>query len=85
MTPLCPNGHSLREVSRRRVQETVEDVIYVTQLIKKFNREGSEAMESVKIPEFVERVVQLDTVEYVCDACNLTQVVREGEVESARS
>jgi uncharacterized UBP type Zn finger protein len=77
MTLQCPKGHPFREISRSRVRETVEDVIYVTQTIKKFNREGSENMETVRIPEFVERVVEVDIVVYACDECNETETVRE--------
>jgi uncharacterized UBP type Zn finger protein len=77
MTQHCPQGHPLREVARKRIRETVEDVVYVIQKIKKFNREGSENMETVKVPEFVEREFEMDVVEYVCDQCGTTQTVRE--------
>jgi len=73
----CPQGHPLHEAFRRQIQETVEDVVYVIQKIKKFNREGAENMETVKIPEFVERAVEVDLVEYVCDQCGWTLTVRE--------
>jgi uncharacterized UBP type Zn finger protein len=77
MAAFCPKGHPLREVSRDRVRETVEDVVYVIQKIKKFNREGAENMETVKIPEFVERAVDVDLVRYACDQCGSTETVRE--------
>lgn len=79
MTGTCDKGHPLREIARQRVRETVEEVVYVEQLIKKFNREGAENMEKVRIPEFVEREVEVDLVKCACDACGTEQVVRENE------
>lgn len=78
--PQCNAGHALREVSRVRRRETVEDVVYMMKKIKKFNREGSETIEEVRMPEFVERQVEVDVVEYACDACGTTQSARENEV-----
>ena len=75
----CRQGHELRETHRQRVRETVEDVVYVTRTIKKFNRQGAENMEAVRVPEFVEVEVEVDLVEYVCDKCNTSQTVRENE------
>jgi hypothetical protein len=82
MAAQCANGHPYREVSRSRVRETVEDVVYVTQTIKKFNREGAENMETVRIPEFVERDVEVYVVQYACDECCTTVVMREPVAES---
>jgi hypothetical protein len=76
MTERCPQGHLLREVSRVRVREVVEDVVYTMQTIKKFNREGAESMEDVRIPEFVEREVEIDEVRYACDRCGTSESVR---------
>jgi hypothetical protein len=67
----------VREVSRKRIRETVEEVVYVIQKIKKFNREGAENMETAKVPEFVEREVEVDLVHLVCDQCNWTGVSRQ--------
>ena len=78
MAPQCPQGHPLREVARERVREIVEDVVYRIQKIKKFNREGAENLETVKIPEFVEREVEVDLVQYACDQCGTTVTAREG-------
>jgi hypothetical protein len=75
----CPQGHPLRETSRRRVRELVEDVIYKIQRIKKFNREGSETMETVKIPEFVEHEVDVEIVDYACDECGTTHTIRTAQ------
>jgi hypothetical protein len=73
----CPAGHPLREVSRERILETTEEVVYKIQKIKKFNREGSENMETVRIPEFIERQVEVELIRYACDQCGSTDVVRE--------
>src|SRR5947209_6093214 len=75
----CPHGHPLHEVSRRCVRELVEDVVYKIQRIKKFNREGAETMETVKIPEFVEREVDVEIIDYVCDECGTTHTIRTAQ------
>jgi hypothetical protein len=85
MTVQCPKGHAAREVTRKRVRETIEEVVYKIQKIKKFNREGAENMETVKIPEFVERPTDVDVVEYVCDECGWADSVRETVAEHAQS
>ncbi len=85
MTPLCSQGHLLREVARQRECEVIEDVVYVEQTIKKFNREGAENLEIVKIPEFLEREVEFDLVEYICDICNTTQTLRQDLGDGSRS
>ena len=72
----CPQGHLLREVSRERVIEVVEDVVYTMQTIKKFNREGSECMEEVRMPEFVEREVEIELFHLRCDLCGTSETVR---------
>lgn len=81
--PHCQSSENVREVSRQQVRETIEDVVYVEQKIKKFNREGAENMEIVRIPEFEERDVTFDLVEYRCQSCGWTQAVRENEVSLA--
>ncbi len=78
--PHCQSDQNVHEISRRQVRETVEDVIYVEQKIKKFNREGSESMETVRIPEFQERDVSVDLVEYQCQTCGGSQAARENEI-----
>jgi hypothetical protein len=85
MAAQCPKGHPLREISRNRTRETIEEVVYKIQKIKKFNREGAENMETVKIPEFVDRVVEVDLVQYVCDQCGSTLTVREDPVAQISS
>lgn len=76
----CKDGHEMRVVSETRVRETVEDVVYVTKKIKRFNREGSENMQQSQVPEFVTREVDVDRIEYRCEQCFETQVVRKNEV-----
>ena len=71
------DGKRWREVSRDRVRETIEDVTYVEQTIKKFNREGSENMEKIRIPEFTTREIDVDLVTYVCDETNEVRTVHE--------
>jgi hypothetical protein len=83
MTRQCPNGHELRELSREQTREVVEDVVYKVQKIKKFNREGAENMETVKIPEFVEREVEVALVHYGCDQCHWTTTIRESAAAPA--
>lgn len=80
--PHCQSEESVEEVSRQQIQEMREDVVYVEQRIKKFNREGAENMEIIKIPEFEERLVSLDLVAYKCK-CGWSQTVRENEVSLA--
>jgi len=70
----------MREDSRQRIRETVEDVVYVVQTIKKFNREGAENLEQIRIPEFVPRDVEVDIVNLVCDTCGAVDSARENEV-----
>ena len=82
----CSNGHEAceaREVSRTRVRDTVEDVRYVKQMVKHFNREGSEFYKEMAMPEFVEREVEFDRVEYRCDQCGRTLIASENEVTLA--
>jgi hypothetical protein len=83
LCPKCDSSDQVSEVSRQQVRETIEDVIYVEQKIKKFNREGSENMETIRIPEFEEREVCVDLVEYQCAGCGWKQTVRENEVSLA--
>jgi len=80
----CPQGHPVRETSRNRIREVVEEVVYKIQKIKKFNREGAENMETVKIPEFVEHQVELDVVQYACAQCDWSETVREKVMEHAQ-
>ncbi len=86
MQPKCPLSRAdcpLRPVSRERHTEIVEDVIYVEQKIKKFDREGSERIELAKMPEFVEREVEFFRVTYRCDACGHCEPVRENPVANS--
>lgn len=78
--PHCQSDDRVSEVSRRRVRETIEDVVYVEQKIKKFNREGSENMETIRVPEFEERTVDVDLVEYRCESCGQNFATRENEL-----
>ena len=70
----------MREVSRKRVSEVIEEVIYVEQKIKKFDREGSETIELARMPEFVEREIEYHAVTFGCDACGHREVIREDRV-----
>jgi len=79
--PDCSNGHPLREVSRQRENRVVEKVVYKTERIKHFNREGSEFWGEVKVPDIEEQEVEMECISYVCDQCNESTVVEE-EVQS---
>jgi len=68
--------HPLREISRKRFVETVEDVAYVKRRIKQFTREGAEHWGEIEIPEVVERKVQLEEIEYVCDQCDERKTIK---------
>lgn len=72
----CSKGEPMREVSRRRISETTEEVVYVRQRIKHFTREGSEFWAEVDIPDLIEKTVEVDIVEYRCDNCQETATVR---------
>jgi hypothetical protein len=80
MQPPCPLLRvdcPLREISRERATEVIEEVIYVEQKIKKFDREGSETIELAKMPEFVEREIEYHMVTFGCDACGHRSVIRD--------
>lgn len=81
--PQCESSDHVQEVSRAQARETIEEVVYVEQKIKKFNREGAENMETIRIPEFEEREVSVDLVKYTCESCGWSQTVRENEVSLA--
>ena len=70
----CSNGHWMQEVARRRTQANREEVVYVMQRIKHFNREGSEYWTEIKVPDLLERTVEVDLVEYRCVQCGETAV-----------
>ena len=76
----CESHAQVQELSRQRIRETIENVVYVEQRIKKFNREGSENMEVIRIPEFEEQLVEVDIVEYNCSQCGYSFTQRENEV-----
>lgn len=73
----CSNGHPMREASRRLTREVREDVVYVRQRIKHFNREGSEFWAEIDVPDIVERMVEIEIVEYRCDDCREVATVRQ--------
>lgn len=73
----CSNGHEMREESRTRHRETVEEVVYTVQKIKHFDRHGSEFWAETNIPDLVEKVVEYDQVQFLCDACGEEKLVRE--------
>ena len=78
--PDCPLSRTdcpLRPSARERKTEMMERVVYVERLIKKFDREGSESMEQMRIPEFVEEATDVEFVTYSCDACGHQVTVRE--------
>ena len=77
---LCSNGHSMSEVSRKRISETIEEVVYNKQKIKHFDRNGSEYWAEVSVPDIHEKQVEVDRIEYRCDQCNETKMINE-EIE----
>ena len=79
----CSNGHEMEQVRRVRTRKTVEEVVYVKERIKHFNREGSEYWAEVEVPDIVEKEVELDSVEYKCKECGETKVVDEETTDTA--
>jgi hypothetical protein len=73
----CSTGHEAHEVSRRSVQETIEDVAYQKERIKHFDREGSEFWAEIDVPIIVEREVVVEIIEFRCDICGEIKVVRK--------
>lgn len=78
----CKNGHPMKEASRERIHETVEDVVYVKQRIKHFNREGSEFWAETEVPDLVEREVVIDRISLVCEQCDDVATVDAEVAES---
>jgi len=76
----CSKGHDAKEVSRRSVQEHVEDVVYQKERIKHFDREGSEFWAEIDVPTIVEREVAIEIIEFRCDVCGETKVVRKDKI-----
>jgi hypothetical protein len=73
----CSNGHEMQETARSTLLETVEEVVYIKQRIKHFNREGSEFWTEIDVPDIVERSATFETVEFQCPTC--------GELHSLRN
>lgn len=74
---LCSHGHEMKETGRSRETATVEEVIYVKERIKHFNREGSEYWAEVDIPDLVEKQVEMEHIKYFCEECNEEKTVEE--------
>lgn len=72
---LCSHGHEMKEAKRSRVTATVEEVVYVQERIKHFDRNGSEYWAEMKIPDLIEKQVEVDRVIYTCEACNEQKTV----------
>ena len=70
----------MREHARSRHKEIIEDVVYTKQKIKHFDRNGSEYWAETNIPDLVEKTVEFDKVEYICEPCDERQTVKE-EIE----
>jgi len=66
----------LSERGRRHAREHLEEVVYVKQRIKHFDREGSEYWTEMEIPDLVETDVEVDELELACGACGNLQRVR---------
>ena len=73
----CSNGHSMQESGRKRFKDTLEEVVYVKQKIKHFDRNGSEYWAEIDIPDVLEREAEVDRIEYHCEQCNETKVITE--------
>ncbi len=63
------------EKGRSRKTVTVEEIVYVKERIKHFNREGSEYWDEISIPDLVEKQVEIDRIEYLCPHCSETKSV----------
>lgn len=75
--PACACGEPAlgRRLGERSVSETVEEVVYVKQRIKHFNREGSEYWDEVSVPDLVEREVTRRYTEWQCEHCGRTRLL----------
>ena len=65
----------MEEGSRSRETVKVEEVVYVKERIKHFNREGSEYWDEISVPDLVVKEVEVDRVEYLCPQCSETKSV----------
>lgn len=65
----CGEGAALQQCGLRDITETIEEVVYVKQRIKHFNREGSEYWDDVSVPDLVEREVTRQFAEWRCSKC----------------
>lgn len=74
---LCSHDHEMKEIGRSRETATVEEVVYVKERIKHFNREGSEYWADVNIPDLVEKQVEIDRIKFFCEECNEEKIVDE--------
>lgn len=70
----CGAAAGLERLGERSITETVEEVVYVKQRIKHFNREGSEYWDEVSVPDLVEREVTRCCVEWVCRSGGKTRL-----------
>jgi hypothetical protein len=67
----------MNEVSRTRIRKTVEEVVYVKERIKHFDREGSEYWAEVKVPDVVEKELDVIRIAYSCIECGESKVIEE--------
>ncbi len=74
---LCSQGHEMEETGRSRETTTIEEVVYVKERIKHFNREGSEYWADMKIPDLVEKEVEIEHIQYCCPQCNEEKTINE--------
>jgi len=72
----------MQEVSRRSVQETIEDVIYQKERVKHFDREGSEFWAEIKVPVIAEREVTVEIIEFRCAFCGEAKTIRRTKDET---
>jgi ribosomal protein L24 len=61
------------ETNRSNETITVEEVVYVKEKIKHFDREGSEYWAETNIPDIIEKKVNIVRVTYFCEQCNETK------------
>jgi uncharacterized UBP type Zn finger protein len=67
----------MKQAGVTRTCRTVEEVVYVKERIKHFNREGSEYWAEVSVPDIVESTQDINRIEYFCGQCDESKVVEE--------
>lgn len=74
---LCSQSHEMTEKGRSRETKTVEEIVYVKERIKHFNREGSEYWAEIDVPDLVEKQVEVERVNFVCAQCGEEKTIEE--------